>query len=165
MSTDEDVINPLYCSRCHKATPRADLNLYKGMCYTCKIEVDRLRAQSQQATQQQAQAVPQPSTASPQQQPVINQMYGIPGRPKGSRTWIIVFAFLLPIVSAVAGLFFLIKESAEDRDTGRFALLWSAIGILCISFACAVISAILSMVLPMMVLGGLHNALNGAGHP
>lgn len=163
MSTNEDDINPLYCSRCHKATPRADLNLYKGMCFTCKTEADRLKAAQQSAWQAQVNQQPPPSNTP--QQPAINQVQIIPPRPKGSRTWIIVFSFLLPIVSAVAGLFFLTKESAEDRDTGRFALLWSAIGILCVSFATMVISAILSVVLPIVILGSVSNALKGAVHP
>lgn len=43
MPYTQDEISPVYCMRCHKRAPGAELDHYKGMCFNCSEEIERIR--------------------------------------------------------------------------------------------------------------------------
>ncbi|MHB1456359.1 MAG: pilin [Armatimonadota bacterium] len=128
MSTDDDIINPQYCPRCHKATSRAELGLHRGMCFACRTEVDRTQTQMMRAN-------PLPPALPPQ--PPMTQTCA-PTRQKNDNIKIsfAILAFLIPIAGIILGLVFLARKSDEDRETGRHTLIWAVIGFVCAFFCC-----------------------------
>lgn len=53
MVKNDDDLNPLYCSRCHKHIPASELRQYNGVCYNCTEDIKNLKVQTVYAAQQQ----------------------------------------------------------------------------------------------------------------
>lgn len=48
---NDDLILPVYCKRCHKQTPDAELSQNNGICTNCSIEIARIKTQEAQTAQ------------------------------------------------------------------------------------------------------------------